>query len=87
MRKIIPWWVSLVAVVQTVVIGGVVSWFIGEYFPNWIIEYQLAAVVFPIIIAGAILSIVVKILYHDCGDDCRGRYDIKNIRSQYRKRK
>ncbi len=85
--KRIPWWVSLVAFVQTIIIGNIASWFVGKYFPNWIIEYQLAFAIFCIIIAGIILTIVVKIIWHDCGDECRNQYDIENIRSQYRKRK
>lgn len=87
MRKIIPWWVSLAAFVQTLIVGTIASWFAGKYFPNWILEYQLAFVVFAMIIAGIILTIIVKIIWHNCGDDCRGRYDIEKIRSQYRKRK
>lgn len=87
MRKKIPWGLSLVACLQTIIIGGIASWLVREYFPNWIIEYQLAAVILPMIIAGAYLSIVVRIACHDCSDARRDQYDIKRIRSQYRKRK
>ncbi len=87
MKKIISWWISLVAFALAVIASTASSWFVGKYFPNWIIEYQLAFTIFAIIIVEIVLTIIVKIIYHDCGDECRNQYDIKMIRSQYRKRK
>lgn len=87
MRKRIPWWVSPAAVLLGIIVSTVASWVTGKYFPNLILEYQLAFVIFSVIIAGIILGIIVEIIYHKCGDKYRNQYDIRSIRSQYRKRK
>lgn len=87
MRKRIPWWVSPVAIALGIIVSTLSSLYTKKYYPNWIIEYQLAFVMFCVIVAAIILIIIVKIIWHDCGDECRNQYDIRSIRSQYRKRK
>lgn len=86
MRKKIPWWFNLLSFVLLFTTVTVSSWAAATFFSDWIIEYQLALVIFSFVIVVAVLWIVARIFFHNCDDKCRDFYDINKIRFHNKKR-